>query len=189
MDVEALIRWSPANIYNSAIGHFNIPIKRIEILVVISKPSLKMLWLKYLLLVLFSRAQDWGLFLPIAQLLTEELYVILVWFFRQVLLRRAKAADELPGGYRIEAGQDVMISVYNIHHSPQVWDRPEEFLPERFDLDAPVPNESNTDYKYVNWKPTSENVLIAPLVIFLRELFLQGNLTYLLDWLQEANLS
>lgn len=78
MDVEALIRWSPANIYNSAIGHFNIPIKRIEILVVISKPSLKMLWLKYLLLVLFSRAQDWGLFLPIAQLLTEELYVILV---------------------------------------------------------------------------------------------------------------
>lgn len=56
-------------------------------------------------------------------------------------------ADELPGGYRIEAGQDVMISVYNIHHSPEVWDRAEEFLPERFDLDAPVPNESNTDFK------------------------------------------
>lgn len=67
--------------------------------------------------------------------------------FMQVLLRRALSADELPGGYRIEAGQDVMISVYNIHHSPQVWDRAEEFLPERFDLDGPVPNEANTDYK------------------------------------------
>ncbi|KAG0600420.1 hypothetical protein M758_11G032600 [Ceratodon purpureus] len=66
-----------------------------------------------------------------------------------VLLRRAKSADELPGGYRIEAGQDVMISVYNIHHSPQVWDRAEEFLPERFDLNGPVPNESNTDFKYI----------------------------------------
>jgi carotene epsilon-monooxygenase len=66
-----------------------------------------------------------------------------------VLLRRALMADELPGGYRIEAGQDVMISVYNIHHSPQVWDQAEEFLPERFDLDGPVPNEANTDYKYI----------------------------------------
>lgn len=41
-----------------------------------------------------------------------------------------------------------MISVYNIHHSPQVWDNAEEFLPERFNLDDPVPNESNTDFKY-----------------------------------------
>lgn len=57
-------------------------------------------------------------------------------------------ADELPGGYKIEAGQDVMISVYNIHHSPQVWDNAEEFVPERFDVDGPVPNETNTDFKY-----------------------------------------
>ena len=56
--------------------------------------------------------------------------------------------DELPGGYKVGAGQDVMISVYNIHHSPQVWDNAEEFQPERFNLDDPVPNESNTDFKY-----------------------------------------
>jgi carotene epsilon-monooxygenase len=66
-----------------------------------------------------------------------------------VLLRRAQEPDELPGGYKLEAGQDVMISVYNIHHSPQVWERAEEFIPERFDLEGPVPNETNTDFKYI----------------------------------------
>lgn len=69
----------------------------------------------------------------------------------QVLLRRAMEPDELPGGYKVGAGQDVMISVYNIHHSPQVWDNAEEFQPERFNLDDPVPNESNTDFKYVKY--------------------------------------
>lgn len=37
-----------------------------------------------------------------------------------VLLRRALIPDILPGGYEVAQGQDVMISVYNIHHSPQV---------------------------------------------------------------------
>ncbi|KAI5076498.1 hypothetical protein GOP47_0008563 [Adiantum capillus-veneris] len=66
-----------------------------------------------------------------------------------VLIRRAQEPDVLPGGYKLETGQDVMISVYNIHHSPQVWERAEDFLPERFDLDGPVPNESNTDFRYI----------------------------------------
>jgi len=66
-----------------------------------------------------------------------------------VLLRRAVIPDTLPGGYEVSVGQDVMISVYNIHHSPAVWEQPEEFLPERFPLDGPVPNEQNTDYKYI----------------------------------------
>ncbi|KAL3677782.1 hypothetical protein R1sor_020738 [Riccia sorocarpa] len=66
-----------------------------------------------------------------------------------VLIRRTLEPDVLPGGYKLGAGQDVMISVYNIHHSPAVWDRAEEFIPERFGLEGPVPNESNTDYKYI----------------------------------------
>lgn len=68
-----------------------------------------------------------------------------------VLLRRALVEDKLPGGYTVPRGQDVMISVYNIHHSPAVWgDDAEEFKPERFGpLDGPVPNEQNTDYKYI----------------------------------------
>lgn len=37
-----------------------------------------------------------------------------------VLIRRAKKEDTLPGGYTVGPGQDIMISVYNIHHSPQV---------------------------------------------------------------------
>ncbi|KAJ7554465.1 hypothetical protein O6H91_06G141600 [Diphasiastrum complanatum] len=66
-----------------------------------------------------------------------------------VLIRRAQEADVLPGGYKIGAGQDIMISVYNIHHSPMVWERAEEFLPERFGAESTMPNESNTDFKYI----------------------------------------
>ncbi|GFR43972.1 hypothetical protein Agub_g5116 [Astrephomene gubernaculifera] len=67
-----------------------------------------------------------------------------------VLLRRAMVPDELPGGFQVPVGQDVMISVYNIHHSPAVWEDPESFIPERFGpLDGPVPNEQNTDFRYI----------------------------------------
>lgn len=66
-----------------------------------------------------------------------------------MLLRRALVEDTLPGGYKVERGQDVMISVYNIHHSPAVWDDPEAFKPERFPLDQPAPNEQNTDFRYM----------------------------------------
>ena len=31
----------------------------------------------------------------------------------------------------------------------KVWERAEEFVPERFGLDGPVPNESNTDFRYL----------------------------------------
>nr|KJB46497.1 hypothetical protein B456_007G372200 [Gossypium raimondii] len=36
-----------------------------------------------------------------------------------VLIRRAQVDDVLPGDYKVKAGQDIMISVYNIHHSSQ----------------------------------------------------------------------
>mmetsp|Transcript_29603 Transcript_29603/g.96419 ORF Transcript_29603/g.96419 Transcript_29603/m.96419 type:complete len:556 (-) Transcript_29603:246-1913(-) len=67
-----------------------------------------------------------------------------------VLIRRAQQADTLPGDYEIPQGQDIIISVYNIHHSKAVWgDDVEEFRPERWDLDGPIPNETNTDFKYI----------------------------------------
>ncbi|KAJ8754232.1 hypothetical protein K2173_002132 [Erythroxylum novogranatense] len=66
-----------------------------------------------------------------------------------VLLRRAQVADVLPGDYRVNVGQDIMISVYNIHHSSKVWERAEEFVPERFDMEGAIPNESNTDFRFI----------------------------------------
>eukprot|EP01018_Ginkgo_biloba_P020263 Gb_11858 [translate_table: standard] len=66
-----------------------------------------------------------------------------------VLIRRAREPDILPGDYKVDAGQDIMISVYNIHHSPMVWDNAEDFIPERFDLDGSVPNETNTDFRFI----------------------------------------
>lgn len=64
-----------------------------------------------------------------------------------VLLRRALKPDELPGGYSVPKGQDVMISVYNIHRSKAVWDDPDTFRPERFPLDEAVPTELNTGFR------------------------------------------
>ncbi|XWS36793.1 hypothetical protein CRYUN_Cryun20dG0116500 [Craigia yunnanensis] len=56
-----------------------------------------------------------------------------------LLIRRALKADVLPGGYKgdqdgytIPAGTDIFISVYNLHRSPYFWDRPHDFVPERF---------------------------------------------------------
>ena len=53
----------------------------------------------------------------------------------------------LAGGFDVPKGQDMIVSVYNIHRNPDVWEHPDEFLPERFSLDDPVPNEQNTDYR------------------------------------------
>lgn len=55
-----------------------------------------------------------------------------------VLIRRAMVADTLPGGFKVPVGQDIIISVYNIHRSPAVWDRPDEFIPERFPCAGPA---------------------------------------------------
>lgn len=51
--------------------------------------------------------------------------------------------------FKVPVGQDILISIYNIHRSPAVWDRPDDFIPERFPVDEPVPNESNTDFRYI----------------------------------------
>ena len=69
-----------------------------------------------------------------------------------VLLRRARVAATLPpGNWPVPPGQDVMISVFNIHHSPAVWGpTAEEFNPLRFGpLEDPHPTEVSTDYKFI----------------------------------------
>jgi len=54
-----------------------------------------------------------------------------VWLFT----RRALQDDTL-GGHHVPAGTDVFICPYLLHRSPAHWDRPEEFLPERFEAEA-----------------------------------------------------
>ncbi|KAF8042717.1 hypothetical protein BT93_A1139 [Corymbia citriodora subsp. variegata] len=76
--------------------------------------------------------------------LTWTLYLL-----SKVLIRRAMVSDVLPGNYKVDPGQDIMISVYNIHHSAQVWERAEEFVPERFYTEGPLPNETNTDFRFL----------------------------------------
>ena len=68
-----------------------------------------------------------------------------------VLLRRARVKDELPGGFSVPKGQDVMISVYNIHRSRAVWgETAGEFDPMRFGpLDGPNPTEQSTDFRFI----------------------------------------
>ena len=56
-----------------------------------------------------------------------------------VLIRRATEDDVLPGGYPVAKGQDIIISVYSIHHSPAVWDNAEAFNPDRFPYVSPAP--------------------------------------------------
>ena len=68
-----------------------------------------------------------------------------------VYTRRAIVDDQLPTGESIPAGQDILISIYNLHRSPGVWGpTSNDFNPLRFGpLDEPPPNETNTDYRYV----------------------------------------
>jgi len=41
----------------------------------------------------------------------------------------------------------------------QVWDDPDSFIPERFPLDQPMPNEQNTDYRYGHQHPHHADAL------------------------------
>lgn len=54
-----------------------------------------------------------------------------------VIIRRALKETELPqgGGYapvKLVKGTDVFISTWNLHRSKELWDRPAEYMPERF---------------------------------------------------------
>lgn len=54
-----------------------------------------------------------------------------------VIIRRALKETELPQGgsavcVKIVKGTDVFISTWNLHRSPALWHRPEEYRPERF---------------------------------------------------------
>lgn len=65
-----------------------------------------------------------------------------------VLIRRS-LQDDVLGRYHIKKGEDIFISVWNLHRSPHHWDHAEEFRPERWPLDGPNPTEVTENYRYL----------------------------------------
>ncbi|KAL0549685.1 hypothetical protein IC582_014172 [Cucumis melo] len=65
-----------------------------------------------------------------------------------VLIRRSVDNDML-GKYPIKKGEDIFISVWNLHRSPEHWDDADKFNPERWPLDGPNPNETNQNFRYL----------------------------------------
>ncbi|EEF50061.1 cytochrome P450, putative [Ricinus communis] len=65
-----------------------------------------------------------------------------------VLIRRS-LQDDMLGKYPIKRGEDIFISVWNLHRSPHLWDDAEKFNPERWPLDGPNPNETNQNFCYL----------------------------------------
>ena len=51
--------------------------------------------------------------------------------------------------YDIAEGTDFFISVWNLHRNPRLWDKPEEFIPERFPVDGKAPDEYTEDFAYL----------------------------------------
>lgn len=50
----------------------------------------------------------------------------------------------------MDKGSDIFISVWNLHRAPQLWDRQDEFDPDRWGpLEGPHPNEATTDFCYL----------------------------------------
>ena len=50
---------------------------------------------------------------------------------------------------QVEEGSDLFISVWNLHRSPALWDRPNEFVPDRFPVDKPTPTEVTHSFAYL----------------------------------------
>ncbi|KAJ1694665.1 hypothetical protein LUZ63_011363 [Rhynchospora breviuscula] len=65
-----------------------------------------------------------------------------------VLIRRSMEDDVL-GGYSIGKGEDIFISVWNLHRCPKRWTDADKFKPERWPLDGPNPNEINQNFSYL----------------------------------------
>jgi len=88
-----------------------------------------------------------------------------------LLIRRALEDDTLPAGdtgfnCKIVRGSDLFLAIYNLHRSPQFWENPDKFDPERFlrpfsnpnrpdwngyvpNLTTMYPNEIHADFAYL----------------------------------------
>ncbi|KAL3838490.1 hypothetical protein ACJIZ3_023081 [Penstemon smallii] len=65
-----------------------------------------------------------------------------------VLIRRS-LEDDVLGEYPVKKGEDIFISVWNLHRSPKHWEDADKFNPKRWPLDGPNPNETNQNFSYL----------------------------------------
>lgn len=65
-----------------------------------------------------------------------------------VLIRRS-IEEDVVGSYPIKRGEDIFISVWNLHRCPNHWEEADRFNPERWPLDGPNPNETNQNFSYL----------------------------------------
>lgn len=65
-----------------------------------------------------------------------------------VLIRRS-IEEDVVGGYPIKRGEDIFISVWNLHRCPNHWEEADRFNPERWPLDGPNPNDTNQNFSYL----------------------------------------
>ncbi|PSR98088.1 Protein LUTEIN DEFICIENT 5 like [Actinidia chinensis var. chinensis] len=63
-----------------------------------------------------------------------------------VLIRRS-LDDDMLGKYPIKRGEDIFISIWNLHRSPKHWEDADKFNPERWPLDGPNPTETNQSFR------------------------------------------
>eukprot|EP00639_Heterosigma_akashiwo_P033958 CAMPEP_0194725620 /NCGR_PEP_ID=MMETSP0296-20130528/27788_1 /TAXON_ID=39354 /ORGANISM="Heterosigma akashiwo, Strain CCMP2393" /LENGTH=606 /DNA_ID=CAMNT_0039630175 /DNA_START=35 /DNA_END=1855 /DNA_ORIENTATION=+ len=80
-----------------------------------------------------------------------------------LLIRRALTDDELPESYQghpvpVMRGMDLFISVYNIHHNPDFWEKPFTYDPYRFK--RPASNPAVRDW--AGYNPEAAQALLYP---------------------------
>eukprot|EP00899_Mesostigma_viride_P013499 jgi/Mesvir1/2214/Mv09858-RA.1 len=64
-----------------------------------------------------------------------------------VLIRRT-LCDTVINGYDVKKGEDIFLSVWNLHRDPNSWERPNEFVPSRWDAEG-NPNEVSENYRFL----------------------------------------
>ena len=72
----------------------------------------------------------------------------------------------------LRRGEDIFISVWNLHRSPKLWDDADKFKPERWPIDGPNPNETNQNFKYlpILFSYLSASAPFTPLLLLRRSL-------------------
>lgn len=67
------------------------------------------------------------------------------------VIKSQKATTNM--NYFAYRGEDIFISVWNLHRSPEHWENADKFIPERWPLDGPNPNETNQGFRYAGFLP------------------------------------